>query len=124
MYDIDNAAEEYINKQEYESIDKDDKLFAAFKAGAEFTQRWINIEEELPEHYNDLLEDTSLRIKINGHTGFMKTKQVLVKFRNGNFDIGRRCKCCTDDYYFWDCLESFEENNQLNIISWRPIELK
>lgn len=122
MKDLDEAALDYVNSTwitfPEEAVKK------AFKAGVEFAQQWISVEEQLPEHRQDLLEDTPLRKKINGHAGFVKTKQVLVKFRDGTFDVGRRCKCRTDDYYFWDCLESFEKNNHRNIIEWRPIELK
>ena len=120
---IDLYNEKINNAELFDSEDIIEISHYSFIEGAKFAQQWINIEEQLPEHRQDLLEDTPLRIKKNGNTGFIKTKQVLVKFRNGNFDIGRRCKCCTDDYYCWDCLESFEKNNPRNIIAWRPINI-
>ena len=123
MKSIDEAARKYavhmVGSDSYEQND----LEEGFKAGVEFAQEWYSVDEKLPENVESLLVATNEKRLKRQIVGFVKTKQVLVKFRDGTFDLGRRCKCRTDDYYFWDCLESFEKNNHRNIIEWRPIEI-
>lgn len=122
MKTIEDLALDYVNSTSIKF--PEEAVKKAFKRGVEFAQRWYSVEEKLPENVESLLVATNEKRLKGQIVGFVKTKQVLVKFRDGTFDLGRRCKCRTDDYYFWDCLESFEKNNHRNIIEWRPIELK
>lgn len=68
-----------------------------FCAGAEFAQRWIPVEEELPENEK---YDLSAR--------------VLVQDGYGNYDVKRY------DYG----LNRWTGNLYFNPVKWRPIELK
>lgn len=98
----------------------------SFEAGVKFAQKFISIDDELPENRQELLLDVKSKkqtVLLNGRYGNKKTKVVLVQYRDGTFDVAERFKLLGDDYYYWTCLESFEKNNPKNIISWRPIEL-
>jgi len=94
MKTIEKAADEYIPKN-WDSLGKiaDD----AFKAGVEFAQRWISVDEELPEINN-----------------CNSSKNVLVKTKDGDVLIG----------YLY--INGWFANSQYpcEITHWRPIELK
>jgi len=45
---LEQAAEDYIAKCDFESLEEDDKIYAAYLTGAEFAQRWIPVEEDSP----------------------------------------------------------------------------
>lgn len=87
MKTIEEAANEY---QEYSM----NNLAGAFKAGAEFAQRWIPVEEELPEYSGECF-------------------YVLGKWRVNNdtflFLIDSKVECDNIQYVF---------------SHWRPIEVK
>ena len=67
-----------------------------FKAGIEFAQRWIPVEEELPETNE-----------------FYESKICLVKNTYGNVDVAR--------YYSNTKLWYFNSSNFV-VTHWRPIE--
>lgn len=107
MKTIEEKAKEYAEKK-FESIaplydlDSNDikKLFeSVFKAGVEFGQRWIPVEEELPE----VGELVQIKFNLlNEHLHFDHDKVIDV---NGNkmFEI---------------------EQIMVNVTHWRPIEYK
>ena len=73
-----------------------------FKAGVEFAQRWIPIEEELPEQF---YEDG-------------ETKQVLLKHPNGFISTG------IYDHSVKGWYNDITNRGFMNATHWRPIELK
>ena len=52
---IEQAAEDYANSFEYNDYTIETE--AAFKAGVEFAQRWISVDDELPNYYQIVLAD-------------------------------------------------------------------
>lgn len=54
---IEEAAKEYANKNHFRFINavEQEVDIKAFKAGAEFAQRWISVEEELPNKFDWVL---------------------------------------------------------------------
>ena len=70
----------------------------SFKAGVEFAQRWINIEDKLPNYYQRVLADNS------------KYMAVVARVSDGDEDS---YTICGTDFYM-----------NPNPIKWRPIELK
>ena len=84
----------YYNDSDEDSIDVDITI-KDFKAGVEFAQRWIPVEEELPEKYTPVLAyDT------------YPTKCYVVKY----------------DSVFGFMTNHF--NQCVKVTHWRPIELK
>lgn len=91
MKTIEEAAYEHLGYQEEHS---DASHVLSFKAGIEFVQRWVPIEEDSPEYYIDLL---------------IKTKDEEIKLARYDYDglyIGLDSKAIMD------------------VASWRPIEYK
>ena len=79
----------------------------AFESGAELVQRWIPINETMPEEHQELLLDKKGKeLEI--------TKPVLVKYENGRYAIDCR-RNAGDSYNFWKIEHS-------GIIEWRQIE--
>ena len=76
----------------------DEKTSELFKAGVEFAQRWISIEDELPQYYQSVLADNGEYIA------------VVARVSNGDEDFYSICG--TNVYMSPDP------------IKWRPIELK
>ena len=70
----------------------------AFKAGVEFAQKWISIEDELPQYYQTVLDDNGEYIT------------VIARVSDGDEDFYPICG--THVYMSPDP------------IKWRPIELK
>lgn len=75
----------------------------AFKKGVEFAQRWIPIEEELPEPSKD-----------ESGFGDIISKNVLVKDEYDNYDIKK---------YNWD-LYTWMGSRSVIPKFWRPIDFK
>ena len=101
MKTIEHAAVEYA-----ESLEDNDYTIeteAAFKAGSEFAQRWIPIEEELPE----VGEIVLVRTKINKVT---TCEMYIPKDYLGNI-LGEK---------EWAASYNFKQA----ITHWRPINLK
>lgn len=94
----------------------------AFISGYTEALRWRDVKEELPEDNQCLIRESTLTVLKERKLGTVQTNKVLVKYRNGDIDISTRCKCNGDTYYWWSAHESFEPNNDWNIIAWRPIE--
>ena len=78
---------------------------------AEFTQRWIPVEEELPE----ISEDTEDWF-FEDDKYVRYSKDVLMKSNTGKVAVG----CLCED----GCWVSDDIINTLNITHWRPIEIK
>lgn len=100
MKTIDEAAQDYSNK--YWSNLQDYEKTSCFKAGVEFAQRWISVEEELPKNYN----------------------LVLVKGLNKNGGI----EFATGLTYYdlFECKREWTvgDSDIVTVTHWRPIELK
>lgn len=94
MKTIQEAAREYEIKQ----WDADED---SFKAGVEFAQRWIPVEEELPE-VGELVQ-VKIQEFINSKIYFDHDKVIEIDNCNKMFD----CEQCA-----------------VKVIAWRPIELK
>lgn len=105
MKTIDEAAKEYVQSTNG-FIAKD----ISFKVGAEFAQRWIPVEEELPEH--DLIP------KHGNIAGF----DILLLFPNGKKALVDRMYCEARKCYVWQRQDS--EYAVFNAIAWRLTDLK
>jgi hypothetical protein len=108
---------EYVNSK-YSDIHSMSAKFALaavmqdFKAGVDYAQRWISVDEELPE--NTVYKDDFVLIKILFDDEHGKEEQVHI---NKRFDLGERIGFVWNSGYF-------EDEWKAKIIAWRPIELK
>ena len=55
MNDLEDLALDYVNSTSITF--PEEAVKKAFKAGAEFTQRWISVDDELPNYYQIVLAD-------------------------------------------------------------------
>lgn len=101
MQTIEEATNEYVNN--HTIIFPESAVKKAFKAGVEFAQRWINIEDKLPEIDKENPRKLYLVKVIEGS---MTPKEIITVAYLRN-----RWK--------WSC-----EMDWVRVISWRPIELK
>ncbi len=110
MKTIEQGAQEHYVKTQIRIIRDDEKecLFD-FKAGVKFSQRWIDVKEELPKEYEQVLV------------------KVLLQKDNKEYEI-----VSLGDYsYFshhWNIIHSLIKNGfhaqSWKVTHWRPIELK
>lgn len=95
METIEDLAVEYVNSTSITF--PEEAVKKAFKAGAElFAQKWISIEDELPQYYQTVLAD-------NG-----KYMAVVARVSDGDEDD---YSICGTDFYM-----------SPDPIKWRPIE--
>jgi len=87
--------------------------YDGFKAGVEFAQRWIPIEEELPEK--------SDKIVVSGFYSFTENP-VIVKTVNGKYSIAKRNLFHGNKNSKWEWMGSSSFSD--SVTHWRPIELK
>ncbi len=93
-------------------------------SNCQYLNRWRNVNQEMPEEDEKLTKET----KINAlhpqklKSGIIKTKAVIVRYNDGGIALAHRCKCSTDDYYWWDCNESFHSTHPNYIVEWKPVE--
>ena len=76
----------------------------SFKAGVEFAQRWISVEEELPE------------VKNHGFSDLVLTKNSYDNIMLERYDSESK----KFNGIRYDCIN----NNDGQVTHWRPIELK
>lgn len=62
MQTIEEATNEYVNN--YTIIFPESAVKKAFKEGVEFAQKWISIEDELPQYYQTVLADNGEYITV------------------------------------------------------------
>lgn len=100
MKTINEAAEEWINNPESGVITIADKKIAlkAYKAGVEFANKWIPVEDELPEIRKELYE-------------------ILIKDDESAFSPFWIANCYTP----YEILDFFKDNN---VTHWRRIEVE
>ena len=84
---------------------------ADFKAGVEFAQRWISVEDELPICYE------------SGDWDGLRSDFVLVKNKNGAWRKGRLYSGIIDGSKYSDWYDEYDFELD-NITHWRPIEIK
>jgi hypothetical protein len=114
MKTIEEAAREY--SKDDNSYEPEDDCFLkdlaarSFEAGAKFAQRWISVEEELPE--NTMKTITKGDYKYTEYS-------VLVKSRNNRYTIVKR-KEFLDHGWRWSGSTAFNDS----VTHWRLIELK
>ena len=104
MKSIEEAAKERAGLKKNQRIDDEEKYYNGhlcekyfcFKSGVEFAQRWIPVEEELPETNE-----------------FYESKICLVKNTYGNVNVAR--------YYSNTKLWYFNSSDFV-VTHWRPIE--
>ena len=110
MKTIEDAAKEYASNLSSSEVfksqhDKD------FRAGAEFGQTWIPIEDELPMAYEV------------GEWDGLRSDFVLVKNQFGDWNKGQLYSGTLDGHQFNDWCD--EDGYYFsNITHWRPIEFK
>ena len=107
MKKIEEGAEIYYQSNEYQKSNSLNRFDNIFKAGVEFAQRWISVEEELPDFDKSKYPNGDFEIfLVRMSTGSISPK---VKYCVANLiAIGR-----------WSC--EFDWNV---VTHWRPIELK
>lgn len=108
MKTIEEAASEYYQKSDGEMNHNDFKDI--FKAGIEFTQRWISVEEEMPENVEELIGNN------------IKSENVLVERTwndNGEIAIEINCRFRPSERigFLWNI-----DYKGSTITRWRPIE--
>ena len=106
---------------------------SAFKAGVEFAQRWIPVEEELPKKLKIVLVLCNNNGKIHTTTAqFVPPKSVLA---SDFLDDDSSEECAEydeeiDDYYvisgWWEYQTEVDINWKISseVTHWRPIEIK
>jgi len=104
MKTIDEAAKEFSSSMIWEKETPINRIPFTFKSGVEFAQRWIPIEEELPQH----------RIA------------VFVKMIDRNIPILATLNTNDMCWYFYDYSDNewYGFASVKKITHWRPIELK
>ena len=109
MLKINEAAHEYFRAAQlgFENPGSE----AGFKAGVEFAQRWISVEDELPICYE------------SGDWDGLRSDFVLVKNKNGAWRKGRLYSGIIDGSKYSDWYDEYDFELD-NITHWRPIEIK
>lgn len=110
MKTIDEAAKEYSKDKSSAEVFREAHQLD-FKAGVEFAQRWILVEEELPTAYE------------TGNWDGKRSDFVLAKNIYGNWFKARTYQGVIDGHSFCDFVDDTDMVVS-NIVSWRPIELK
>ena len=102
MKTIEEAAREagLVNRMAKTNIEE------AFKKGVAFAQRWIPVEECMPENH--------LKIKTNPLGTMQTTDQVLVRTSMDGIKLKKRV--CLNGKWSWAA--------GIVAVEWRPIELK
>ena len=85
----------------------------AFENGAEFAQRWIPVEDELPEDSDDLVQTEKYIYTENA---------VLVRTVNGKYSVSKRSKFKGNNNSKWEWMGSSSFSD--SVTHWRPIKLK
>lgn len=107
MKTIEEAAKEYERIHYY--VDEKE----AFRAGAEFAQRWIPVEEELPEDSDSITQTEKYTYTENA---------VLVRTVNGKYTVSKRSKFKGNENSKWEWIGSSAFSD--SVTHWRPIEIK
>lgn len=85
----------------------------AFHEGIEFAERWISVDEEMPEHNEYFIEPREDEFEAE------KTIKVLVMTEQGDITDNRRLKMAVGKKE-WVWFMGYE--GDARIIKWRPIE--
>ena len=93
---IEDSALDYVNSTSITF--PEDAVKKAFKAGVEFAQRWISVDDELPNYYQIVLADND------------KYMAIVARVSNGD-----------EEYY---SIYGTDFIMSPDPIKWRPIELK
>ena len=133
MKTIEEAANEYLKKNYIEEFTMREYTVDAFKSGVSFAQRWIPVEEELPEKLKMVFVKCNNNGKIYTTTAqFVPEKTVLAS----DFLDDDSSEDCSeydeeiDDYYvisgWWEYQTEVDINWKISseITHWRPIEIK
>ena len=96
MKDLEEASRDYVDSSSI--IFPEDAVKKAFKAGVEFAQRWISVDDELPNYYQIVLADND------------KYMAIVARVSDG------------DEEYYPIC--GTDVIMSPDPIKWRPIELK
>ena len=102
-----------IEQEAKERYPRSFTLQSIFRAGAEFAQKWISIDNELPEIGIEFIAKSSSNIVTNMITDHNNN---IIEIKNTNHLIFLRLS--KDDN---ECLENLKKHN---VTHWRPIEIK
>jgi hypothetical protein len=107
MKTVKEAAKEYAKITDRAS---EGWVMSGFFACVEFAQRWISVDEELPEQTMETVKEGNYT-----HTAF----SVLVKTSNGRYATAKR-RMFLDHGWTWKGSGTFNDS----VTHWRYIELK
>lgn len=108
MKTIEEAADDYSKSEDYAGLNSFNRFENIFKAGFKFAQRWISVEEELPEECMPIIDNTYV-------------DEVICKGHYTNATYGYRLirRVLMSDKWVWSNMCS-----GFTITHWRPIDLK
>lgn len=107
MKTIEQASMDHIENTMGQFLYKDQ----SFKAGVEFAQQWISVEDELPEAHIPYRNDCIV------------SDYVIAKTIDGNWFKLRLIKWTSKGRLFSNWVNS-EDYTYFTVTHWRPIELK
>ena len=111
MNTIEEISEHFANENWGDCNDASlERQELACRQSIEFAQRWISVDDELPE------------CNIKGEDGVMLSEDVLIKAKNNNDIPVVAIYIKVDDDEFFETLGV--KVQQKRITHWRPIELK
>ena len=97
----------------YENCGENAYFGSGFYAGVEFAQRWVSVEDELPEDSDNLTQTEK----------YIYTESpVLVRTTNGKYSVSKRSKFKENKNSKWEWIGSSSFSD--SITHWRPIEFR
>jgi hypothetical protein len=122
MKTIEENAKDYNAQFEFNGVvfeNANDVRIEAFKAGFELAQRWIQVEENLPENY----------MQVNYNKSGHWTDDVIVMTDKSVYLILYRCeinhgRLSQYNNFTWNKFDGEYDDRNGKVVKWRPIELK
>lgn len=111
MKTIEKAAKDRFQYDYGEEIEITDARRYGFEFGVEFAQRWIPVEEELPEDSDNLVQTEKYIYTENA---------VIARTVNGKYSVSKRSKFKGNENSKWEWMGSSAFSD--SVTHWRPIE--
>lgn len=100
-----NYARERLDNDDYPVYSDEYELECAFKAGIEYANRWISVEDELPK-----IEEANCE--------WVGSEDVLALLWNGDMSVGRYERDNISGEYYWT-LYNVDKDHQ--VTHWMPL---